>query len=88
MLYEQYFKKPVGFCGVSAGPLGGARVIEQLRLVCIELHMVPIREALYFPLVQNLFDENNAIKDSAFKGRAKKFLEELVWYAKVLKAVR
>jgi NAD(P)H-dependent FMN reductase len=31
MLYDQWAKKPVGFVGVSAGGLGGARVIEQLR---------------------------------------------------------
>jgi NAD(P)H-dependent FMN reductase len=88
MLYEEYFQKPVGFCGVSFGALGGARSVEQLRLVCIEFHMVPIREAVYFPTIQKLFDENGAIKDESVHGRVGKFLDELVWYAKALKPAR
>jgi len=89
MLYEQYFNKPLGICGVSMGGLGGARMVEQLRQVCIELHMVPIREALYFPVVQNLFDEKGIIKNAAaYAERIKNFLDELTWYAKALKPAR
>jgi len=89
MLYDQYAKKPVGFCGVSAGGLGGARAVEQLRQVAAELHMVDIREALYFPAVQNLFDEKGNIKDAAsYRDRIKNFLSELEWYARTLSAAR
>ena len=88
MLYEEYTAKPVGFCGVSAGGLGGTRGVEQLRLASIELHMVPIREALYFSNIQNLFDENGAIKDEGYSKRVETFLNELVWYAKNLKSAR
>jgi NAD(P)H-dependent FMN reductase len=88
-LYDQYAGKPVGFCGVSAGGLGGARAVEQLRQVVIELHMLPIREALYFPVVQNLFDEKGTIKDAgAYKDRIKSFLSELTKYANALRAAR
>ena len=89
MLYDEYAKKPVGFCGVSSGPWGGNRVVEQLRTVAIELHMVPIREALYFPLVQSLFDEKGKMKDPAsYEPRIKTFMDELMWYAKPLKTAR
>lgn len=89
MLYDQYSKKPVGFCGVSAGGLGGARAVEQLRQVAAELHMVDIREALYFPVVQNLFDDKGGIKDAtSYKDRIKNFLVELEWYAKALLRAR
>jgi len=89
LLYDQYAGKPVGFCGVSAGGLGGARVVEQLRQVVIELHMLPIREALYFPAVQNLFDEKGTMKDPvSYKDRIKSFLDELTWYANALKPAR
>lgn len=88
MLYNQYARKPVGICGVSAGGLGGVRMVEQLRLVTIELHMVPIREAVYFSEVQNLFDENGSIKDPTYNDRLQKFLGELIWYAKALKEAR
>ncbi len=88
MLYQEYFNKPVGMCGVSIGPLGGGRAIEQLKQVAVEFHMVPIREALYFPYVQNLFDENGGIKDNTYADRVKNFLAELEWYAGVLKKER
>jgi len=88
MLYEQYARKPVGFCGVSAGRLGGARAIEQLRLISIEFHMMPIREALYFPMVQDLFDDKGNIRNQSYYDLAKTFLDELIWYAKALKLAR
>lgn len=88
MLYVDYFNKPVGFCGVSAGGLGGARAVEQLRQVAIELHMVPIREALYFSVVQDLFDIEGIIRDDSYRDRCHSFFEELIWYAKTLKIAR
>jgi NAD(P)H-dependent FMN reductase len=80
MLYEEYFGKPLGICGVSSGILGGARMVEQLRLVSIELHMIPIREAMYFGTVQDLFDESGNIKDGSYRDRLKTFFGELVKY--------
>ncbi len=89
LLYEQYARKPVGFCGVSSGGLGGARCVEKLRQVIVELHMVSIREALYFPAVQDLFDEKGKIKDpDAYKKRVKAFMDELSWYAGALRSSR
>jgi len=88
MFYSEYARKPVGFCGVSMGILGGARMVEQLRLVSIELHMVPIREAIYFPMIQNLFNEKGNIEDLSYEKKVEVFLEELIWYAKTLKKAR
>ena len=85
MLYAEYAHKPIGFCGVSIGILGGARAVEQLRQVVIEYHMVPIREAMYFPMVQDLFDEKGDIKDDSYSKRVKTFLDEIIFYAKLLK---
>ena len=88
MLYKEYNRKPVGICGVSAGALGGARVVEKLRLVVVELQMVPIREAVYFPKIQELFDESGNIKDESYAQKVQTFLEELLWYARALKEAR
>jgi len=78
MLYKEYQGKPLGICGVSAGPLGGARAVEQLRLVAVELRMPLAREALYFPAVQELFGADGKIKDPGPWGaRAKKLFDEL-----------
>lgn len=82
LLYEEYAGKPLGIVGVSAGPFGGARMVEQLRLVAIELQMVPIRDALHFPNVRECFDANGRVKDEEYKKRAKKFLDKLAGYAK------
>lgn len=81
MLYEQYFHKPVGICGVSAGGLGGARMVEQLKQVCLEFHMLPIRNSVYFSKVQDLFDEDGKITDSSYHKMADKFIKELKLYA-------
>ncbi|HEY5587433.1 MAG TPA: NAD(P)H-dependent oxidoreductase [Candidatus Paceibacterota bacterium] len=82
MLYKEYAHKPIGICGVSMGVLGGARMVEQLRLVSIEFHMIPIREAIYFSGVTNLFEENGKIKDESYKDRVQVFLNELISYIK------
>lgn len=78
MLYEEYFYKPIGICGVSSSYLGGARMVEQLRQVFVELHMFNSREALYFPNVQDLFDNAGKIKDSSYAQRVKVFINELL----------
>ncbi len=86
--YQEYARKPAGICGVSAGPNGGVRAVEQLRLVFVEFHAVPIREAIYFRTVADLFDEQGKIKDEGYEKFAKTFLDELVWFANALKTAR
>jgi NAD(P)H-dependent FMN reductase len=77
MAYQEYFGKPIGICGVSSGGLGGARVVEQLRLVVIEFHMIPLREAVYFSGVTELFNESGKIKDESYHERVKVMLKEM-----------
>lgn len=43
--FVEWNRKPVAFVGW--GNVGGARVIEQLRLVAIEMEMAPIRHAVH-----------------------------------------
>src|SRR6266478_4168327 len=54
MNLKEYIHKVVGICGVSAGPFGGARVIEQLLPVVRELGLIAIFEDVNFGTVQNL----------------------------------
>ena len=86
-LYDEYKHKPMGLCGTGGG-LGGARAVEMLRIVAIELHMVPLNNAVYFSNIKTLFDENGKIQDASYADRLKKLFNELVWYAEVLKAAR
>src|SRR5438309_11950869 len=81
---KEYIHKAVGVCGVSAGPFGGARMIESLLPVMRELGLVTIFEDLNFGTVAKLFDESGSLVDQNFIRRIDKFLDELIWMACVL----
>src|ERR1700751_2796510 len=66
MNLKEYLHKAVGICGVSAGPFGGARVIETLLPVMRELGLVTIFEDLNFGGVSKLFDESGKLLDQNF----------------------
>jgi len=86
-LYEEYNYKPIGIVG-AGGMLGGGRMVEQLRLVAIELKMIPIREAIYFPMVWDAFHADGTPKDQGVYTRLETFFNELFWLADVLKEGR
>jgi NAD(P)H-dependent FMN reductase len=85
MNLEEYIHKAVGICGVSAGPFGGARVIEALLPVMRELGLVTIFWDVNFGNVQKLFDEQGNLLDESYVRRVDKFLNELIWMARVLR---
>jgi len=80
-----YIHKPVAFAGVSDGIFGGARAIEALVRPVREMGLVATFSDVYFPEVQNLFDEKGEITDKAFIRRIERAYTELIWMAKVLK---
>lgn len=82
---KEYIHKAVGIVGVSAGPFGGARVIENLLPVMRELGLVTIFWDVNFGNVQKLFDADGNLLDASFMKRIDKFLGELVWMAKTLR---
>jgi NAD(P)H-dependent FMN reductase len=86
---KEYVHKAVGVCGVSAGPFGGARMIESLLPVLRELGLVTIFSDVYFGIAGKLFDlVTGKITDPAYSGRVEKFLNELVWMARALRYAR
>ena len=86
---KEYVHKAVGVCGVSAGPFGGARMIESLLPVLRELGLVTIFSDVYFGTAGKLFDlVTGKITDPAYSGRVEKFLNELVWMARALRYAR
>jgi NAD(P)H-dependent FMN reductase len=85
MNLKEYIHKAVGICGVSAGPFGGARVIEGLLPVMRELGLVTIFEDVNFGKVQSIFDEQGKLLDQSYVRRVDKFLNELIWMARVLR---
>jgi NAD(P)H-dependent FMN reductase len=92
----EWHKKPVGF--VSYGSALGARAIEQLRQVVIELRMVPLFSSIHIPteVLMVVRAEKPPIDPAHFQplregrtgDRVERFFNELIEYARMLKAVR
>ena len=85
MCLEEYIHKAVGVCGVSAGPFGGSRVIENLLPVLRELGLVTTSTDVNFSNVGKAFSESGELQDDSFVRRVDKFLDELIWMARVLR---
>ena len=82
---KNYIHKPVAFAGVSNGIFGGARAIESLTHTVREMGLVATFSDVYFPQIQNLFDDKGEILDAGFVKRIERAYTELIWMAKSLK---
>ena len=89
-VFPEFNKKPITFVGY--GNAGGARAIEQLRLVSIEFEMAPLRRAVHiFPDVMRPAMTAEAFTPALFESldeRLEMMTNELVWWATALKAAR
>jgi NAD(P)H-dependent FMN reductase len=88
---NEWNNKPVGF--VSYGSVGGARGVQQLRQVAIELQMAPIRNAVHLPVevYRAVMNEDTPVDPELFKPAqpaADRMLDQLIWWAKALKTAR
>lgn len=91
--YVEWGRKPLGI--VAYGGLGGARAAEQLRLMAVELQMVPVRNAVHiaggdFYKVHPGMGGSGNMADIAgnLAGSAKALLDDMTWWAKATKAAR
>jgi NAD(P)H-dependent FMN reductase len=82
---KEYIHKAAGIVGVSAGPFGGVRAIQDFLPVIRELGLVNIFWDVNFGNIANVFDGSGKLLEEAFVKRADKFLDELVWMAKTLR---
>jgi len=82
---KEYIHKAVAIAGVSAGPFGGARGIQDLLPVMRELGLVTIFWDVNFTNAHRLFDAEGNLLDKAFYGRIDTFLNELIWMSKTLR---
>ena len=83
--YFSWARKAVAF--VSWGGAGGARGVEQLRLVAIELDMVPTRWAVHIPNPWFIKDVSGIDTDQN-RASAAALLDHLTWWTGALKAAR
>ena len=85
-LFAEWNRKPATF--VSFGGVGGARAVEQLRQVLVELRMAPLGDAVH---IQNLWGK---VKEGSFHGdesdlkQLNRAVDQLVWWTDALKTAR
>jgi NAD(P)H-dependent FMN reductase len=86
-----YNHKPVAFAGVSNGNWGGVRAVESLVPAVRETGLVVMSWDVYFPYAQNMFDQYGAMLPEYSERNDRnlaKLYDELIWFARVLKAAR
>ena len=87
--YPEWVKKPAGFVGY--GSVGGARAVEQLRLVLAELQMATIRTGVYIQGADFMavWKDGKDLKDITYlQTGLKDLLDQLVWWTRALKTAR
>jgi len=81
--YQAYEGKPVSICAVSDGPIGGARMTEQLKLVLSAFQLMIINAAVYFANVDEVFDKAGKIQQATYwNKRINGMLDQVLKYAK------
>lgn len=86
-----YNHKPVAFAGVSNGNWGGTRAVESLVPAVRETGLVVVSWDIYFPWVQNIFDESGTMKaesEPRYIKNTQKLFDELLWMARLFKQGR
>jgi NAD(P)H-dependent FMN reductase len=89
-VFPELNRKPVTFVGY--GNVGGARAIEQLRLVAVEFEMAPLRQAIHIlpelmrPAMQA--DPFSLEVFASLDERLSTALTDLVWWSTTLRAGR
>lgn len=87
--YQEFNRKPAAFLGY--GGVGAARAIEQLRLICIELQLAPLRNAVHIAMEQYLavLNGERQIEDFEFLNTsATSMLRDLSWWSRALRRAR
>jgi NAD(P)H-dependent FMN reductase len=90
--YTNWNRKPMGAIGY--GTVGGARAVEHLRNIAVELQMVPVRNGVHIggsdffkihPLGANAPIEEI---EGGLMGGATAMLDDIVWWANACKAAK
>lgn len=88
---ETYNHKPVALAGASNGGWGGTRAVESLVPAIRETGLVVMSWDIFFPRVQDIFDESGAIKpeySARYEKNVQQLYDELLRFARMLKQAR
>jgi NAD(P)H-dependent FMN reductase len=90
-VFPEFNRKPIAFVGY--GNSGGARAIEQLRLVSVELEMAPLRHAVHIlpatmvPVMQAGEDFDVELF-AELDGKLNQATDDLLWWTEALRRAR
>ena len=87
--FLEWRRKPIAFVGY--GGVGGARAIEQLRGVAVELQMAPIKPEVNIAMEPFLgvLRDGRSLDDYPYLAQTRKAVfDDLVWWGRALKAGR
>lgn len=87
--FYEWNRKPIGFIGY--GGVGGARAIEQLRGVAVELQMAPVKAEVNIamdPFVGVLMHGKSLDDYSYLVDARTRLLDEMAWWGRALKDAR
>jgi NAD(P)H-dependent FMN reductase len=85
----EFIQKPVAFVGY--GGVGGARAVEQLRLIFVEMSAASVKTGVHIALAEYLgvLKEGKSLNDYPhLVEAAKNQLDQLIWWGNALKAAR
>jgi NAD(P)H-dependent FMN reductase len=87
--YNEWNRKPAAYVGY--GSVGGARSVEHLRTICVELQMAPMRTGVHIGGTDFFaVSKGKATLESLehLKPSVKDMLDQLAWWTRALKAAR
>ncbi|MDC3957049.1 NADPH-dependent FMN reductase [Polyangium jinanense] len=86
--YVEWIRKAAACVGY--GSVGGARAVEQLRLICVELQMAPTRTGVHIQGADFFAAKQgkSLAEIEHLQKNATAMLDELVWWSLALKAAR
>ena len=88
-VYPEWNRKAVAF--VSYGSAMGARSVQQLRAMVIELQLAPVRSAVLIPIATLMAHYQGGDVDAGLAGlesNAGKMIDDLLWWTAALKTAR
>jgi NAD(P)H-dependent FMN reductase len=83
-VHRGWWYKPVAFVSYG-GTACGARAVEQLRLVAVEVRMVPVRSEVNIRLIGLVLDDAGRPTDALYPKLAKGMIDQLLWWTRVAK---
>jgi len=87
-LFDEYAKKAVGLVGVSAGSLGAARVVDNIKPILIALNLHPIKDSVHISKVAESVAEAGGFADEKTKQYVINMAQELVKVSTALQTIK